>query len=223
MKRFHFIVCTNDALRMQECRRYIQRLIVPEGWCADVTAISDARSMTEGYNRAAHLHPGDEAQTKDVPVRIYLHQDVYIVNPYFLLNLLTVFETHPDVMLLGMAGTPELNESGIMWAGTYIGNVYTPTDEPYEAERLDASCTVTDADSVDGYLMVTRADIPWREDLFDGFDFYDVSQSREFATRGLRVAVADQKTPWCVHDDGRILSLARYDHYRRIFLEHYAN
>ena len=31
-----------------------------------------------------------------------------------------------------------------------------------------------EVEGVDGLLMATQYDIPWREDLFDGWDFYDL-------------------------------------------------
>lgn len=42
---------------------------------------------------------------------------------------------------------------------------------------------VVDVTAIDGMFMATQYDISWREDLFDGWDFYDISQSCEF-TRG---------------------------------------
>lgn len=206
---------------MAECRHYIERLYVPEGWKTDITEITDAASMASGYNRAAGIKPGDMPRTEGAPIRIYLHQDVFILNRWFLHNLLALFTENEKTGLAGMAGTPKLHESGVMWLGEYVGNVYTPTDEPYEEEKITGSCAVSDVESVDGFLMATCADIPWREDLFDGFDFYDVSQSREFLKQGFRVIVPEQKSAWCVHDDGRILNLYRYNHYRKLFLANY--
>ena len=81
---------------------------------------------------------------------------------------------------------------------------------------------MTDVEAVDGLLMVTKEDLPWREDLFDGWDFYDVSQSFEFRKKGYRVVVPEQKKPWCAHDDGT-MNLWSYDGYRKIFLTEYAS
>lgn len=38
--------------------------------------------------------------------------------------------------------------------------------------------------AIDGLFMATQYDIKWREDLLDGFHFYDVSQCFEFAQQG---------------------------------------
>ena len=218
---FHFVTCTNDAVRMLECRYYIQRLFVPDGWSVEITEIPDAVSMASGYNRAIGMKPGDSARTEDVPVRIYLHQDVYILNRFFLKNLRLLFEEYPDVGAVGMVGTPVLHESGVMWLGSYIGNVYEPDDRPYKEEQVFDKPVIVPADAIDGFLIATRADIPWREDLFDGFDFYDLSQSFEFRRNGYRTAVVMQSSPWCVHDDAHVLSLYHYNRYRKRFLSQY--
>ena len=76
-------------------------------------------------------------------------------------------------------------------------------------------------DAVDGLLMATSYDIPWRTDLLEGWDFYDVSQSFEFRKKGYKIVVPVQKCPWCLHDDGVILNLWNYDKNRRICMKEY--
>lgn len=48
--------------------------------------------------------------------------------------------------------------------------------------------------------MITQYDIPWREDIFKGWHFYDISQSMEFHKINLEVVVAAQKQVWCIHE-----------------------
>ena len=62
-------------------------------------------------------------------------------------------------------------------------------------------------EAIDGLLIATQYDFPWREDLFKEFDFYDASQSMEFIRKGYKVVVPIFHKPVCVHDDGLILSL----------------
>ena len=68
--------------------------------------------------------------------------------------------------------------------------------------------------------MATQYDLDWREDLFKGWDFYDVSQSAEFIKNGYQVVVPNLKDPWCLHDDG-FLNLNNYDESRKIYLSEY--
>jgi hypothetical protein len=52
---------------------------------------------------------------------------------------------------------------------------------------------------IDGLLMATQYDIPWREDIIDGFHFYDKSQSLEFYKRGYEVVVPRMENTWVLH------------------------
>ncbi|MBR0164405.1 MAG: glycosyltransferase family protein [Lachnospiraceae bacterium] len=218
---FHFIMCVNRERMARECAFYISRLYVPEGYDVEITTITDAKSMCEGYNRAIRMKPGDDVRTSDVPYRIYLHQDVYIMNRWFLHHLLAIFASDAQIGLVGMVGTKELDETGIMWAGQSVGMNLQPSDDPYEEEPVSDRISVEDMVSADGFLLATSADVPWREDLFDGFDFYDVSQCFEMRRRGYRVVVPLQTAPWCLHDDGKLLSMWNYNEYRKILLENY--
>ena len=220
-QEFHFIACTNHPLMMEECRLYINRLYVPEGCSVRITEINDAKSMCEGYNRAIGMKPGDAPRLQDVPLRIYLHQDTFILNRWFLYHLQNLFTNHPDTGMIGMAGTPVLHPSGIMWMGEYIGNSLDSSEEPYEEQQPDDSLPYTTVASVDGFLMATAADVSWREDLLDGFEFYDVSQCMEFQKIGKKIIVPAQQPAWCIHGDERRLSLYSYNRYRKIFLSHY--
>ncbi len=55
---------------------------------------------------------------------------------------------------------------------------------------------------IDGMLMATQYDLPWREDLFMRWDSYDASQSQEFIRHGYQVVVPAMDHPWCLHDCG---------------------
>ena len=57
-------------------------------------------------------------------------------------------------------------------------------------------------EAVDGLLIATQYDICWREDLFDGWDYYDVSQCGEFKKKGYRIVVAGQPDKsWVIHGE----------------------
>ncbi len=216
-KQFCFIICTNDDLFLQECLIYINDLYIPEGYTIDIITIKDARSMASGYNAAM--------ASSDAKYKIYMHQDVFILNKYFLPNLLNIFEFNEDIGMIGMVGAPKLNEEAIMWGVHRVGITFTDStiNQTYKSELWNPDTPVYSVRAIDGLLMATSVDIPWREDIFDGWDFYDMSQSMEFIQRGYLLVVPEQKLPWCLHDDGKVLSLFNYDHYRRIYIEEYKN
>lgn len=61
----------------------------------------------------------------------------------------------------------------------------------------------------------------WREDIFDGWDFYDISQCMEFQKAGFQVVILNQKEPWCYHDN-TYSKMTEYEFYRERFCQEYA-
>ena len=215
-QKFCFIICTNSDFYLKECSLYIKRLHVPKGYSVEILPIRDAKSMTSGYNQGMNA--------TDAKYKIYMHQDVSIINPNFLNDILTVFDQDEEIGMIGMIGSPVLPSCGVMWYGKRIGNLYAldKNNVDFDGYEYKAEDGMAPVEAVDGLLMVTNTDIPWREDLFDGWDFYDVSQSFEFRKKGYTVVVPEQKKPWCAHDDG-VMNLWSYDTYRKIFLAEYAS
>jgi hypothetical protein len=215
-KRFAFILCGNDAQYEEACQRFIRALDVPGGYQVEIHVIHGAASMTGGYNQGMR-------QT-DAKYKIYLHQDSFVTERRFLFKLLEIF-SDPEVGMIGMVGSPKLPPSGVMWDGYRVGANYEcnilltecrffGTESPIEGDFC------IDVEAVDGFLLATQADLPWREDLFGGWDFYDISQSFEFWRAGYRVVVPYMQRPWCLHDCG-IMNLSAYDHWREVFLREY--
>ena len=81
--KFCFIICTNNEIYLEECIHYINHLLIPEGYEIDLITITEATSMTEGYNQGM--------TSSDAKYKIYMHQDVFIINPNFMNDVLTVF------------------------------------------------------------------------------------------------------------------------------------
>lgn len=188
---------------------------MPDGFSIDLLTISDAPSMTEGYQAAM--------EESDAKYKIYMHQDVFILYPYFLDSLVQIFQMYSKIGIVGMAGSPVFPSDYMMWSEKIIGNLYDRETDPcnYDKYRYELNHGLYAVDAIDGFLMATAYDLPWRTDLLDGWDFYDVSQSFEFRKHGYKIAVPEQHCPWCLHDDGKILNLWNYDHYRQICMKEY--
>ena len=167
--------------------------------------------MTSGYNEGM--------RASEAKYKVYLHQDVFIVNPDFIQDILDIFRRDELIGMIGMVGAQRLAHNGIMWEGSRCGGLYdwriTHTEESWMEET-----GFREVEVIDGFLIATQYDIPWREDLFDKWDFYDCSQSKEFARRGYKVVVPKMEKPWCLHDSGYV-SMKDYDGERQKFLEEY--
>jgi len=213
--KFCFIVCTNNQLFLEECFLYISQLILPSGYEIETLTVWEAESMCAGYNE------GMEAS--DALYKIYLHQDVFITNKYFLYDILKVYNADAAIGLIGMVGCEALPDSGVMWETKRIGSLYNAANVDTTVMEnaivpLEYGYKIVEA--VDGLIMITNRDIPFRADLFDGWDFYDASACMEFRKRGYKVVVAGQKEPWCIHDCGKA-NLNDYERNRKIFVSEY--
>ncbi|MBR5799823.1 MAG: glycosyltransferase family protein [Lachnospiraceae bacterium] len=211
-----FIICVNNQRCLEENLLYLNRLIVPEGYEVDIITIEGAKSMTSGYNEGM--------QASDAKYKIYMHQDVFITDIYFLQEMIDIFTIDPKIGMIGMVGTEKLPEDGIMWNADRSFAVYCKYNLDIEnccTYRKPTGDDIVMAQAIDGLLMATQYDIPWREDIFTDWDFYDTSQSMEFLKAGYYVVVPQLDKPMCVHDDGYILKLENYEDNRLKFLKEY--
>lgn len=211
-KKICFIMCVNNEQYLQEALYYINRLNIPKEYSIDVLTVQEAESLTAGYNEAM--------EASDAKYKVYLHQDVMIVEADFLKYLLQIFE-NPEVGMFGMVGAPKLSENGVMWYSDRIGRLYTSNIYFMgDSELGEVQGAYQEVEVIDGLLMATQYDIPWRADIFQKWDFYDVSQSFEFRKRGYKVVVPRMEKPWCIHDDG-FMNLENYYEERKKFLKQY--
>lgn len=215
-KKFCFIMCANDDLMLSECIHYINHLNIPEGYELDLLTVADAPSMTEGYNNAM--------EESDAKYKIYMHQDVFILNKNLLYDLLTIFQSDPSIGMVGMVGYDTISSDGIMWHEPRIGNLWQPgkTYPPLETYRFSLEKDgISNTALIDGYFMATAYDLPWDTEDVKAWDFYDAYHSLAFWLHQYRVVVPTQKYPWCLHDDDHFLGLTNYDTYRQKFMKRY--
>lgn len=212
-KKICFIICSNNQLYLEECLFYISQLDIPEGYSVDIMSIAEAKSMTSGYNEGM--------KATDAKYKIYMHQDVFILYKGFLKAVIDIFQSDSKIGMIGMVGAPKMSASGAMWFGMREGALYMlPCQESYKTYEYSLEDGLHDVEAVDGLMIITSADLPWREDIFDGWDYYDVSQSFEFLRKGYRVVVPEQRNPWCLHEDG-ILNFSDFYCYVRKGMKEY--
>lgn len=215
--KISLIMCCNNDLYLNESLLYLDELIIPEGFEIDLVEIRGAESMCAGYNEGM--------EKSDAKYKIYMHQDVFITNKNFLIDLIDLFNKDVEIGMVGMVGTPYMCKNAIMWSGIRYGGFYKLHEclaKKYISRFFPMEKGYMEMEAVDGLLIATQYDIRWREDLFKKWDFYDVSQSYEFIKAGLKVVVPGQAREWYIHDCGMI-NLHNYDDERRLFLKEYAS
>lgn len=208
-KKIDFIMCCNNLNYFEECIYYINQLTIPEGFTVGVIPIWGAKSMTSGYNNGMKM---SEAKYK-----IYIHQDVFCVEKDMLIDLVDIFQDE-SIGMIGMAGSTFLPENAafsLAWnvLNTYVCNGVS-SFQLYQG--LEESIKYHKVEAIDGMFMATQYDILWDEQNFDGWHFYDISQSMRIREK-YSIVVPSEKT-YIMHDAGPC-SYETWDDYRKIFCE----
>lgn len=188
-RQIAFIMCVNDDRQADESEFYIRCLEVPEQYEVDVIRVREAESMTAGYNAAM--------ENSDARYKVYLHQDTRIIAPGFIRDMINVFKNDDTIGMLGCVGCRKLPANGQAVGHWDAGMVYHNCIPGMLTLEQDKEQQPVEVEALDGLLLATSRDVRWREDLFDGWDFYDVSQCLEMRRMGWRVVVPCQETPWC--------------------------
>lgn len=216
-KKVCFVVCVNDRQRYEECLLYLQHLVLPLGIEAEVVPVCGAVSMASGYNAAMR-----QSQAK---YKVYLHQDVYITQKDLLQCAIEIFANNDKIGMIGLTGCTKLPGSAIWW--DTLGEKYGVIAQGITPEHIELSNhddmieDYHEVEAIDGLFMMTQYDILWREDIFAGWHFYDISQCMEFQRQGYKIVVPQQEEPWCIHDCGRQILGADYEYWRNRFLQVY--
>lgn len=142
-----FVMCVNDDAYAAEAVWYIRRLKIPDGYCVEWQCVKGAVSMTAGYNEAM--------KNSDARYKVYLHQDVMILEPDFIERMLHIFQD-PSIGMFGMVGSRKLPENGVMWYAPCVGKVYMTDVRTTRRNTLEEVrgewCPV---EMIDGMLMAT--------------------------------------------------------------------
>ena len=197
-KKIAIIFCTNDNEMRLECEAYLRTLKVPDDYSLEVIEVVNAKSMTSGYNAAII--------NTDAKYKLYIHHDVWIIEPNVLLELIQTVQKFDDLKLVGVAGSGNLYIGGCWFDGENLEESFVKVCQNYEIEThlteyigKDVDCvgTLNDkiklyrAKAIDGVFMFTTIDVPWREDVFTNWHFYDISECVEYVKRGYECAFFD--------------------------------
>lgn len=209
-----FITCVNNDHEYSESLKYINSLYIPDGFTVETIGVKDASSMTEGYQAAM--------MQSDAKYKVYLHQDIFIINKNFIKDIITLFSNNAKLGLLGVVGAEKMSVNGIWWESPRLyGKFYdSHTGKMERFSFNEAESDYMAVQTIDGLIMVTQYDINWRTDLFQGWHFYDASQSAEFIRAGYEVGVPTQQEPWVIHDSD-IASLVGFEEAKAIYMEEY--
>lgn len=192
-KKLCFVICGNNDRKLQESLLYIDLLNVPSRYETEILTIRGAESMASAYNEAMNA--------SDARYKVYMHQDVFIVEKNFIEKILKIFASDKKIGMVGMVGTTRLSKDGVVSHSDRYGNLYRPDNRLAGIGNIQAIVgEIIEVEAIEGFLMITNQDIPWREDIFDKWEFYDVAQCIEFRENGYKIVVPKQEAAWTIHD-----------------------
>ena len=150
-------MCVNSQLFYDECIQYIERLVIPDGYELDLITITEAQSMTSGYNEAM--------QASDAKYKVYMHQDVFILYQYFLQSVLDIFASDEKIGMIGVVGAEKMSPDGVIWHEWRRGDLYEGDiedwfdDLSYEDYRYKLEDGLWNVQAIDGLIMITSKDV----------------------------------------------------------------
>lgn len=211
-----FIYCSNNDQILIQSLLALNTLHIPPGFTWEYRVLKNASCITQAYN--------DGINSTNAKYKVYLHQDIIIINKNFLFDILTLFTKYPALGMMGVVGSKTLLPTDYNWVNSSspYGKLYWgPNINSLELLRWnEVTPDIELMQVVDGILMVTQYDLPWRADILRGWHFYDMAQCLEFARVGWAVGIPRQVEPWCWHLS-HLMTGAGYDSERQIFLQHY--
>lgn len=196
-----FVACIDDDEYEKECLLYLGRLNVPEGYTIDYIGVRNVKSICAGYNEAI--------EASDARYKVYIKQGVYITETNFISHILDVF-SDSRIGMIGIRGAEKMSNDMIVSHSMGYSQSGMESGDKYQIVQ-----------AIDGALMATQYDIRFREDLFDGMDFFDVSQSAEFAKAGYQIVVPKQEEHRWVYDSNAICDLIVEEKNRQIAIREY--
>lgn len=223
-EKIAFIMAVNEEEMYEESVYYINHLNIPDNIEMEIIPVRGASSLTSAYNQGMQL--------TNARYKVYMHQDTRFINPYVIHEMMNLFQ-NKEIGMIGVAGAEKLPKSGVWWSK--LGNEdENETSEVYmklyQADFWDRIISdkggflgdYARVEVLDGVMMATQYDIPWREDIFTGWHFYDISQCMEFNRKNLKVVVAAQQNMWCLHEGKtRIMDWESYQNERKKCIQEY--
>jgi hypothetical protein len=180
------LVCSVDRARFERVSASYRARF--EGFALEIIGVHDARSLAEGYNRAASQATGD--------VLIFSHDDIGLVTPDFAARLAAHLERYDGV---GVAGASQV--TGPRWSdagpGATHGHILHAPPPGRQGALLMAwgfqRPICEDLRLLDGAFIAVRRHV-WESvrfdpDRYDGFHLYDMDFTLRASGTGARLAV----------------------------------
>ncbi|NLK24472.1 MAG: glycosyltransferase [Clostridiales bacterium] len=213
-KKISFIIIKKNEDAYLECLKYIQKLNVPTGYSVDYVYVKDSNNIAKSFNYAMNK--------TDAKYKVYINENTRIVDHNFIINILKIFSDN-TIGMIGVCGAEKLNTKAVFSdSKKIISSAKIVKCDFFDKIQENSNSFYKNVQVINGIIMVTQQDIHWRDDIFDGNYFYDLSQSLEFYRNKLQVVIMQAKGVCAIYDNVNETLDNTYNIYRNKFLEEYS-
>ncbi|MCR5030843.1 MAG: hypothetical protein K5982_05160 [Selenomonadaceae bacterium] len=190
-----FVILSYNEITYKNCLEFLNRLIVPEGIRLQYLRVGgyDGSDTALAFQSAMISELAKAAKYK-----IYMSDDISIIDSNFLLAVIEAFHADESLGILGVMGWADIPGSEDFWMNEPVGTliVQEGTEQraflyPREQEK------VTPVRALHHAILATQYDIPWRAGLLQSARYTALSASLDFQRHGYKAAVLPQHTIWC--------------------------
>lgn len=212
-RKICFIWNVQNEEYYSESVKYVDALVVPEGYIVEKVAVADD-NYAKAYNEAITI--------SDAKYKVYIYDAIFIINKFFIYDMLRIFQKK-EIGLFGVLGSKTIPTSGAWQESRHKrGRKYIYDGNKIQHISFDSEDDNQDnVMALDGSLLATQYDVSWREDLFKNKYYYDLAQGIEFRHKGYEVVVAKQEEPWVLHDSTAD-NEEQFNQAKEVFLEEYS-
>lgn len=183
-RKIAFVIHVTNEAYGRECLAWLDRLEIPDGYSTEVLTVADVADMATAYEEAR--------QASNAKVKIYLEDKTFVINSLLVQDLLTIFESDISIGAVGVWGVQADSDEGL---GKIILQDSQGTYLLSAEKAVDVSGEIYDIAAFLGEgLFATRSDLIWESQKSIR------EQSLYYQEHGYKVAVARQRSAWCLLD-----------------------
>lgn len=191
-KKICFICCYENEEEYFKLAESVSTLKLPKGYKSEIFSVTEVENIFEAYN-AVMKH-------SDAKYKVYVRENVKFIEDDILIKAIDIFKDNSKVGMLGIAGAKVVPQSGVWQESNSKYGMYLENGNLKSFEKVVNQYEYVKI--IDGSFMMTQYDLEWREDLFKGWSFYNVSHSLEFVNLDYEVGVIRQDKARCSLNNG---------------------
>ena len=213
-KKIAVLVRRSHAARYETCMAALQDMKWPAGYAVEAFALDAAKPYAAEVNKVL--------AAADAEIKIYINDDLCLVRPQAIEELLTLFEDK-SIGMIGFLGSASLPVSGNLMDSSYkCGAVYVPSDEDFSEMRFgEARGGVADVRCLLPSFFATQQDVVWDESYEKQY-YAVLAHCRAMEDAGMRVVVPLTQDIWCAYQGKDIALDASEDDRKKFFGKYHA-